>query len=237
LVFCDDDNWFQPDFVKNAYSIMASDPLIGAAGGEGRAVTDGKLPDWFEDHKSYYACYRQRSEDGELSGSTAFLYGAGLVVRKRLFLELHAGGLETVLTDRTGTKLSSGGDNEFCYLIRLRGYKLWYSSRLQFFHYLPQARLTEKYLYRLITAIAYSSMKLIIYHYVLTGKKVTRITWIYDFSYRALLLINAVFKAPFVKGSFQRKTLVSGSWQAFLAVLDQFGTYRKSYRRLLALKK
>lgn len=237
VIFCDDDNWLNTDFVNNAYAIMMSDPAIGAAGGEGKAVADGELPAWFESYKTYYACYPQSAQDGELSGGMAFLYGAGLVIRKAIFQQLFSQGLEMVTTDRSGTKLNSGGDNELSYLIRLLGYKLWYSSRLHFFHYLPGPRLTKAYLYRLITAITYSSMQLVIYHYVLAGKRVTRATWGYDLVYRVYVLMITAFRFLLVKDPFERRVQTTGSWQSFLSVLNQYGTYRKTYHRLLSIKK
>src|ERR1700749_4875751 len=56
IVFCDDDNWFDKNYVYTAYCRMESDPSIGVAGGQNFPVSDvDAYPLWFEEHKDKYA--------------------------------------------------------------------------------------------------------------------------------------------------------------------------------------
>src|SRR5258708_22362717 len=77
LIFCDDDNWLESNYVQNAFSLVNSDLHIGALGGTGMAVNDSDLPTWFDKYKYSFACYAQGESDGELTNPTAALYGAG----------------------------------------------------------------------------------------------------------------------------------------------------------------
>ena len=73
---------------------------------------------------------------------------------------------KSILSDRKGNALSSGGDTEFCYLLKLSGYKWRYDTSLQLFHELPSNRLTYNYLKKL----RYSQ-----------GKALVSIDWYYKF--------------------------------------------------------
>src|SRR5215831_16631642 len=56
VIFCDDDNWLDPDYVSLAFDVLNKDAKIGAAGGQNEPVTDaGIYPDWFETYKDKYA--------------------------------------------------------------------------------------------------------------------------------------------------------------------------------------
>ena len=54
-------------------------------------------------------------------------------------------GFKSRLSDRTGRTLSSGGDVQSSYLIRLAGYRLWFDTRLEFAHFMPAGRLRWSY--------------------------------------------------------------------------------------------
>ena len=234
VIFCDDDNRLFENYVQVAFDLMRSNSHIGAAGGEGIAVTDGELPYWFKDHK-LFASYRQADKSGELSGTNAALYGAGMVVRREAIEHLNSLGAKFLLSDRTGSNLTSGGDYELCYLIKLTGYKLWFDDRLKFFHYMPPQRLTHDYLFKLINNVAYSGMNLVLYHYAINGKKVTRFTWLFDVAYRINFLIKNSIKAFFVKDKFQRGVIMSSSWSSLKGVVHQFGKYRKLTRSIIII--
>lgn len=237
IIFCDDDNWLCENYIQLTFDALASDPTIGAIGGHGQVTSDALIPGWFPEYSRYYACYPQATNSGLLSGGQSFLYGAGMGMRKDVANFLLVTYPHLILTGRSGETLSSGEDNEFCYIIRLLDYKLWYSDKLQFYHFIPEQRLTKKYLYSLVESIAYSSMRLIIYHYVLSGKRVKRYTWLVDFVYRVYQLFTLGFRTFFIDHKFERKITLTKAWSSLLAIVDQFGQYRKTYNSVLALKK
>jgi len=238
LIFCDDDNWLAPNYVQDAFDIMHLRDDLGALGGAGTAVADAPLPSWFDQYKECFACYPQGDKEGELSGVYAFLYGAGLVVRRDALDMLVQRGFKAILPDRIGTKLTSGGDTELSYALRLAGYKLWFSEKLTFEHYLPASRLTEEYLYRLISSLSYCSSLLIVYNYFLQGKKITRMTWLKDAIYQGMFFFKALVRYLRVKQiSRERKIGILFSFNRLKGVAAQMGTYRKRDRQIRMLIK
>lgn len=237
FLFCDDDNWLDPQYVRQAYFILKNNPEVGAIGGLGTAVSDVSLPMWFEAYKGCFACYPQADSEGKLTGDYAFLYGAGLVTTRQALTKLSDRGFIPILPDRMGTKLTSGGDTELSYALRLAGYSLWYSPRLTFKHYMPESRLTEEYLFRLVSALSYCSGRLFIYNYILSGKEVHATTWIKDALYQMRFLVKAVAKYLFGgEPAFQKRLDLTFSVNRTKSVLQQIGQYASLYRRILKLK-
>jgi glycosyltransferase involved in cell wall biosynthesis len=236
LLFCDDDNWLASNYVFEAASIMQGNESIGALGGSGTAVADVEFPKWFEKYKGCYACYPQGDHDGELDRVGAFLYGAGLVVRKSCFSALTSKGFVPILPDRVGTKLTSGGDTELSYAIRLIGLKLWYSEKLRFSHYLPAGRLTEEYLWRLISSMSYCSGILVSYNYVMEGKTVTGTVWLKDAAYQLIFFIRASIRYLVSKRSLDKRLDFAFSYNRMRSVWGQAGVYHTRYQQIMKLK-
>lgn len=149
LVFCDDDNRLNENYLLNAFKIMEDKEEIGALGGVSRAVSDIEFPEWFDDFKQSYSVGRQAEASGEIISNMHSLWGAGMVIRKSTLTKLYENGFHSLLSDRTGKKLTSGGDSEICYALRLAGWKIWFDESLILEHYLPEKRLTWEYLRKL----------------------------------------------------------------------------------------
>lgn len=143
FIFCDDDNWLAPDFVRFAYETMIVNPKVGAACGTGVPATDSIFPDWFERYAGGYAVGRPAANSGDVSHLRA-LTGAGLVSRKSLFEKVYA-TYPALLSDRKGIAMTSGGDSEYTMRLVLMGYQLYFDDRLTFTHFIPAFRLTETY--------------------------------------------------------------------------------------------
>lgn len=146
ILFCDDDNWLDPDYLQRACAFMEASPAYAAIGGWGDVVSDSdvRIPDWFEQFETKYACGKTNVE-----GDVDTLVGAGMFIRKEALLNLQGSGFKSLLSDRKGEALSSGGDLELCLALRLSGLKLYFSEDLYFKHYMPAGRLTEDYLIRM----------------------------------------------------------------------------------------
>ena len=149
ILFCDDDNWLKENYIETGFSILESDDKIGALGGESEAVTDHPVPDWFEEHKRNYSVGKQSDNQGDISNGHGVLWGAGMFVRKTALNDLYRNGFYSLLTDRKGKQLSSGGDIEKCFALRLAGWKIWYDERLKLKHYITKERLRWDYLRKL----------------------------------------------------------------------------------------
>ncbi len=236
LIFCDDDNWLFATYVQRAFELASKHKKIAAIGGQGIAVSNIELPNWFDSYKEYYACYPQANISGELLERTSFLYGAGLIIKKDILQILVSRGFKSLISDRIGTSLISGGDNELCYALRLAGHNLYYSEDLKFYHFIPASRLNKIYLSKLVKGIAYSSMSLILYHYALSGKKVTRLTWLKDFFYRVYHLMLTIKTSLGERDPFLRSLSRQCSYVALIAIIDLYGNYGRNYKHLMNLR-
>jgi len=146
IIFCDDDNRLDENYLIESFRIMNKNPEIGALGGISEQVTDSRIPEWFNDFRQSYSIGRQSEKNGEIKSVNHSLWGAGMVLRSTAIKGLYKKGFYSLLSDRTGEYLSSGGDTELCYALRLTNWKIWFDDRLKLFHYLPQKRLTWEYL-------------------------------------------------------------------------------------------
>lgn len=146
VLFVDDDNWLQSDYLRIAQKMFTTTPNLGACGGYARAVINGKPPDWFWAQQYCYAVGVQGPAAGDVSSGQGYLWGAGLCVRKAAVDSLVAAGFEQALTDRKGGTLLSGGDVELCFALRLAGWTLWYEPTLILHHFQPDDRLRWSYI-------------------------------------------------------------------------------------------
>tara|TARA_B110001469_G_scaffold117373_1_gene123294 strand:- start:12350 stop:13402 length:1053 start_codon:yes stop_codon:yes gene_type:complete len=146
ILFCDDDNWLASDYLQRAFAFMEASSAYAAIGGWGDVVSDPdvSIPDWFKRFETKYACGKTNAE-----GDVDTLVGAGMFIRKQALLDLQRSSFKSLLSDRKGEALSSGGDLELCLALRLSGLKLYFSEALYFKHYMPEGRLTEDYLIRM----------------------------------------------------------------------------------------
>ena len=148
LIFCDDDNWLMPNYVQIAYELLNEKSDVGAFGGQGIGVADVEFPEWWSAFKDGYAVGKQSDKSGYIN-NRGYLWGAGIVLRKSLFNKLFNENLPSLLTDRKGENLSSGGDFEICSRILIVKYSLYYDERLVYKHYMDSSRLTWEYKNRL----------------------------------------------------------------------------------------
>jgi len=163
LLFCDDDNWLEQNYLRNAFDIMEANPNIGVLGGKNLATSDVEFPDWFEAVKHNYAVGQQADKSGDIT-KKGYVWGAGSVYRKNVLQSIIDMRIETLLTDRKGTELSSGGDSEMCQWNIMLGLKLWYDDSLVLQHFIPQNRLTKEYYERLLQGFDKMSEILTLYY-------------------------------------------------------------------------
>ncbi|NCD67814.1 glycosyltransferase [Mucilaginibacter agri] len=150
LLFCDDDNWLNEDYLARGYNILAADAKIGALGGIGIPVFEGTKPEWFDKFQLYYAVGRQSELQGDVSRSKSWIYGAGMMINREAIKNLDKHRFLT--TDRKGKSLSSGGDMELCFFILTQDFSIWYDEELIFKHFIEIGRLEMNYLKRMMMA-------------------------------------------------------------------------------------
>lgn len=146
IVFCDDDNWLDLQYLKIANTVLEENPTIGVLGGQGVPVTDAvQFPNWFYSYAGGYATGVQAIRSGDIS-SRGYVWGSGAIVRRDVLASIFSSGQCLMLSGRTGSNLGAGDDTEMCKCFLLAGYQLWYDEGLVFHHFIPKQRLTLEYL-------------------------------------------------------------------------------------------
>lgn len=145
IIFCDDDNHLDKNYVQEAVSIFDLHDNVGIAGGWCRPKFSIEGREWLEDFFGALAVEKLPREEGSVN----WVFGAGMVIRKDLILKLKAQELKFFLTDRQGIHQTSGGDAEWCVLARHIGYEVYYSPKMVLFHQIAERRLQKRSLMRL----------------------------------------------------------------------------------------
>lgn len=153
VLFCDDDNYINPNCISSWFDIVSHFGDVGCVGGKGIPVSSVEFPSWFDKYSHSYAVGSQYYSDGFVEYGNSF-FGACLFIFKVPVLNFLNQGYRLVLSDRNADKLTSGGDLELCFLIQLSGFKLFYDSRIIFSHEIAPARLTLPYYIKLKSGIA-----------------------------------------------------------------------------------
>jgi glycosyltransferase involved in cell wall biosynthesis len=197
VCFVDHDNRVSPDWIETAASVMAAHPEVGACGGQTEAASEEMLPRWFEQFQSYYAVGPQGDKAGDITDTRGYLWGAGLCLRKRAWQMLSEKQFSFTLQDRRGQELSSGGDAELCYALRLTGWRLWYEPHLKMNHFMTSERLNWSYLRRVSRGFGAATPGLDAYEMAIKGQPLSfkhrlRQTW----SWQILATIKGLLRRP-----------------------------------------
>ena len=166
VLMVDDDNSLAPNYVEGIYRGFENDPKVGMVGGLGFAALDSEPPSWFKDYAYCFAVGEQNPNQ--------HLYGAGLGLRMSALEHLRKAGFKSLLSDRTGDNLMSGGDTELCIAFRMAGYQLKYEPTLTFEHLLPTARINWRYLKRLFNGFGMSKARMDIYTTVMANRPIPK---------------------------------------------------------------
>ncbi|MEQ7798437.1 glycosyltransferase [Pedobacter sp. ASV1-7] len=143
FIICDDDNWLKADYVQTAFDILEKNMRIGALGGQALAATTSILPYWFKAVQEGYAVGTQAKNTGDVT-SKGMLWGAGLSSRTQLYKDMYD-DFPSLLIDKNDHRILTAEDSEYCLRLVLKGYQLYYDSRLSLHHYIPDGRLTLTY--------------------------------------------------------------------------------------------
>ncbi|MEP7067389.1 MAG: glycosyltransferase, partial [Gemmatimonadota bacterium] len=163
LIFVDDDNVIDPDFLEQAIRIYDSRPDIGSWSGASRPGFDEPAPSWTRRHWGNLVI---REVPRDMWSNLPMLpdtmpCGAGLCVRRAVAQHdalLHREGKRRFALDRNGTSLLSGGDNDLAACACDIGLGVGIFGALRLTHLIPANRLRESYLVSLAENIALSSV-------------------------------------------------------------------------------
>ena len=162
LVFVDDDNVLDADYLETALRVADEMPFLGSWSGQCRPEFEEAPPEWT---RRYWGNLVIREFDEDVWSNLPRLpetmpCGAGLCVRRavaRQYLALHETGKRALQLDRTGNSLMSGGDNDLAACACDVGLGVGLIAALKLMHLIPPERLTVEYLTRLAEGIAHSS--------------------------------------------------------------------------------
>lgn len=158
LLICDDDNWLSEDYLAKGFNILKNNSKIGVIGGNGRPVDSLQIPNWLEPHLHNYAAAPQYSNSADITNLIGSVYGAGMFIRKEIYLKSFDLKWPLYLSSRReNDNIISGEDTEICYVAKNLGYQIFYEESLTFEHDIPVNKLTPAYLLRLFNLFGYSA--------------------------------------------------------------------------------
>jgi len=201
IVFCDDDNSLHKDYLVKAWQIMNINRNIGALGGQGFAISDVEIPNWFKEVSGSYACGKQRANSGYCT-ERRYLWGAGLVSTKKILKKIMSTPMK--LSGRRGNELLAGDDSEICLRIILEGKELYYDENLKYNHFIEANRLSLDYLSKMNKGLAKGSVIFPLYEYKIQKLRNSRIKfyWICFKDLMLILLIKAKIIKPLKRNLF-----------------------------------
>jgi glycosyltransferase involved in cell wall biosynthesis len=147
ILFCDDDNHLDANYLLVARALFLTIPNLGIAGGWNRPAFSSPQPNWLED----FYCSLAIEKSPRPKGTVSWVFGAGMIVTKAVFETIHQRQIKLFLTDRSGSKQTSGGDIELCLLASWLGYNVYYSPELILSHKVAEDRLQARNILRLNT--------------------------------------------------------------------------------------
>jgi len=165
LVFVDDDNVLDADFLENALHTAEEKAFLGSWSGQCRPGFEEPPPEWT---RRYWGNLVIREFDKDVWSNLPRLpqsmpCGAGLCVRRSValhYLHLQQSGKRSFQFDRRGGSLLSGGDNDLAACACDIGLGVGLIASLKLTHLISRDRLTEDYLVRLTEGIFFSAVVL-----------------------------------------------------------------------------
>jgi len=154
LVFVDDDNVLDKNYLEESLSILKTHPFLGAFGGSVIAETESPLEAWQKPYLSFLAV---REVKKPVWGNISFYdqnipYGAGMCIRREIGI-YYCDSVQKdpirIKLDAKGNILSRSGDLDLALSAHDCGYATGLFPSLKLTHLIPKKRLEVEYLLRL----------------------------------------------------------------------------------------
>lgn len=197
IVFVDDDNVLDSDFLSNAVEIADSCPHVGVFGSGFIFPEYERLPPPHLQDRSHLLALRESQQtkwSNNLTDSGTIPWGAGLCVRGNIaeaYVHLVRRLNVTSALGLRGNKLFYGEDDLFSWVAVAHRMAFGIFPSLKIKHLISMGRLTEKYFLRLIYGHSYSHVVL---NYMLTGEVPKRES---AFRHAAKLVITVLARGVF----------------------------------------
>ena len=166
IVMVDDDNVLDENYLQNTLNIFKLNKQLGVAGGKSIPIFEKNPPKWLEEFHSCLALRDMGENVLTAVWENEYPYqapiGAGMAIRKDALISYI--NKRHILTDRKGSSLSSGGDNDIVIEILKSGWQTGYFPSLILYHIIPKERLSPKYLALLTNGSSKSWIQLLESH-------------------------------------------------------------------------
>ncbi len=161
ILFIDDDNVLNEDYLSIGMKIPIENPSLGSWGGRLKGEFEAEVPPQYQKYLWMLAVIDQdRDYWSNVYGlDNCMPTGAGMFLRKEVAIDyLHKVQNDPIRLslDRKGNSLSSCGDIDMARCALDLGYGIGTFVSLKFTHLIPEGRLKEEYLVKLASANAYS---------------------------------------------------------------------------------
>ncbi|MDN3584417.1 glycosyltransferase [Mucilaginibacter flavus] len=172
IVFVDDDNLLAPDYLEKTLNIFEVFSNLGAVGGKSFPIFEGPEPAWL---RGFYGNLALRDlgdeiilSDWDQTYPSCAPVGAGMAVKRSAIAPYVAGVMSggSLISDRKGDSLSSGGDNDIVLHVLKNNLQVGYFPDLQLLHIIPEARTKVHYIARLINNTNKSWIQLLERHQI-----------------------------------------------------------------------
>jgi hypothetical protein len=165
IIFVDDDNVLDPDYLANALQIGREHPHLGVWGGVITLKFEINPPPWIGLYRSLLA---EREVPADQWSNLIFDYDctpvtAGLCLRRAaadVFIQRVANMPPGFRLGRQGSQLTNCEDIDLAWTACKHGWGMGLFCRLHLTHLIPPQRLSEDYLLRLQTGTTYSGVLL-----------------------------------------------------------------------------
>jgi glycosyltransferase involved in cell wall biosynthesis len=179
IVLVDDDNILESRYLEIVVESFHKNPLLGAIGGKSIPIFLIQPPSWatqffsdlalrdLGDHIIIERWDNTYPQSGPL--------GAGMALRNNALKPYISkiSSNKVIISDRVGSSLSSGGDNDIVLEILKSGWETAYIPRLSLHHIIPESRLSVRYLSRLTNNSSKSWVQLLESHGINPWEKIS----------------------------------------------------------------
>ncbi|MBC7365667.1 MAG: glycosyltransferase [Undibacterium sp.] len=175
VILVDDDNVLAPDYLSHVVRLFAAHPELGVIGGPSRPDFEQPPAEWQHEFFGLLALrdlgpapliesLRSHPGHGAWDYPACAPIGAGMALRRTALTAWLDVVPSACLTDRRGTELTSGGDNDIVLALARAGWAVGYFPELALIHIIPAGRLSPDYLARLNRGIQKSWMQVLTRH-------------------------------------------------------------------------
>jgi glycosyltransferase involved in cell wall biosynthesis len=165
IIFCDDDNWLDPLYLKNVVEILNTRGNIGIVGGSKiEGVYESPKPGWLEGHENLLCVYDKLQHEIVITKedtSDSIVVGGGMGVRKEIlvkYLDELRKNKQRLMLDRSPSLMLSGGDDDINLVALKLGYDLLLTSELKLKHFIPAFKLKQQYILKIYEGMGFSAV-------------------------------------------------------------------------------